>query len=194
MLDDTDREAIRNVLDFWFDEETKPRWYDSTDAFDALCRQRFAGLLDKAAQDELSDWEQSADGALALCLLLDQMPRNIFRGRPEAFATDSKAVAVAERAITQGFDRSLSDERRKFLYLPFMHSENLAEQERSIDLSKTLEDEETLSYAEDHADVIRRFGRFPHRNAIFGRQSTAEEEAFLKDGAKTYGQAPPEDD
>jgi uncharacterized protein (DUF924 family) len=189
MLSDTDHQAIAALLDFWFADETKPRWYDATPAFDDLCRQRFGDLAARAANGELLAWESTAEGALAVCLLLDQVPRNIFRGTAKAFATDDHAVAVASRAIDRGFDRNLDLERRKFFYLPFMHSERLEEQERSVTIAKDLGDEETLHYAEDHADIIRRFGRFPHRNAIIGRTNTPEEDAFLAEGAKTYGQS-----
>ena len=194
MPNESDQQAIRDLLDFWFDEKTKPRWYDSTSAFDALCRQRFGDLVEQASSGDLVVWEQTAEGALALCLLLDQMPRNLYRATPKAFATDQKAVGVAKHAIDRGFDQHLDLEKRKFLYMPFMHSEQLADQERSVELSKALDDENTLSYAEDHADIIRRFGRFPHRNAILKRQSTAQEKAFLADGAKNYGQAANEED
>ncbi|MDH3660297.1 MAG: DUF924 domain-containing protein, partial [Alphaproteobacteria bacterium] len=172
MLTENDRQAIGALLEFWFAEDTKARWYDSTKAFDELCRQRFGALVDKAAGGDLTAWEQSADGALAACLLLDQMPRNLFRGTAKAFATDPKTVEVAARAIERGFDQELELEKRKFLYMPFMHSERLADQERSVAISEGLNDENTLHYAEDHADIIRRFGRFPHRNAILGRKST----------------------
>ncbi len=184
-----DHQAIQNLLAFWFADENKKSWYDSTPAFDQLCQERFGALVDRAAKGDLSSWAETADGALALVLLLDQMPRNIYRGKPRAFQTDPDAVEIASRAIEHGFDRELEIERRKFLYLPYMHSEVLAEQERSVALSLALNDEETLSYAEDHADIIRRFGRFPHRNAILGRASTSEELAFLRDGAKDYGQS-----
>ena len=187
MTADDDRGAIQALLDFWFADETKACWYDATDAFDRLCRERFGDLVDRAARDDLAAWEGSANGALALCLLLDQMPRNLFRGTPRAFATDDAAVGVATRAIDRGFDQALDVERRAFLYLPFMHSEHLGQQERSVVLAATI-DENFLSYAIDHADIIRRFRRFPHRNAILGRPSTADEEAFLADGAKSYGQ------
>ena len=193
-MTEQDRQAIADLLDFWFADETKPRWYDSTKAFDDLCQQRFGGLVEQAADGKLKAWEQSADGALALCLLLDQLPRNLFRGTARAFTTDVKAAAMATRAIEQGLDQHLDLERRKFLYLPFMHSENLAEQERSVALAKAIGDHETLKYAEDHADIIKRFGRFPHRNGILGRTSTPAEEAFLAAGAKTYGQAPADND
>lgn len=184
-----DDQAIQDILTFWFADETKARWYDSTLAFDALCRDRFGALVDQARKGELAAWEESADGALALCLLLDQMPRNMFRGEPRAFETDPKAVVVANAAIEKGFDQQLGIERRKFLYLPYMHSEVLEDQERSVALSLVLNDENALAYAKDHADTIRRFGRFPHRNAILGRKSTEEEVAFLADGAKDYGQS-----
>ncbi len=189
MTTPADQQVIEGILAFWFADETKERWYDSTPAFDELCCDRFGALVEKAASDELAAWEKTAEGALALCLLLDQMPRNIFRGTPRAFETDPKAVEVASSAIAKGFDQKLDPERRKFLYLPFMHSEVLAEQERSVALSLALNDEKTIEYAEDHADIIRRFGRFPHRNAIVGRESSAEELAFLQDGGKDYGQS-----
>jgi uncharacterized protein (DUF924 family) len=184
-----DEQIIQGLLTFWFAEETKERWYDSTPVFDQLCCDRFGAMVEKAGKNELSAWEQTAEGALALCLLLDQIPRNIFRGTPRAFETDPKAVEVAKSAIEKGFDQELDVERRKFLYLPFMHSEVLAEQERSVALSLQIGDEKTQAYAEDHADIIRRFGRFPHRNTILGRESTEEELAFLQGGAKDYGQS-----
>lgn len=194
MSNEGDRQAIEAILDFWFAEETRPRWYESTEAFDELCRERFGDLVEKAEKGSLAAWEQSADGALAVCLLLDQMPRNLFRGTPKAFGTDDDAVAVTSRAIEKGFDQKLDAERRKFLYLPFMHSERLADQERGILVYKALGDEKSLDYALEHADIIRRFGRFPHRNPILGRESTPEEEAFLADGAKTYGQSTTDED
>lgn len=186
-------QAIQELLTFWFSKDTKKRWYASTPAFDETCISRVGNLVDQAAVGELDGWQASADGALALCLLLDQLPRNIFRGTPRAFETDPKAVTIASKAIENGFDRELEIERRKFLYLPFMHSEVLADQERSIELSLPLNDDNTLSYAKDHEAIIRRFGRFPHRNAILGRRSTDEEQAFLEDGAKDYGQSAKKD-
>ncbi|MEM9624641.1 MAG: DUF924 family protein [Pseudomonadota bacterium] len=194
MTTENDRRMIEEALDFWFAEETKPRWYDSTEAFDELCRKSFGNLNARAANGELTHWEETADGALALCLLLDQMPRNLFRGTPKAFSTDDQAAAVATRAIEKGLDQELDVERRKFLYLPYMHSERLADQERSIALAKALDDDNMIHHAGEHADIIRRFGRFPHRNSILGRVNTPEEAAFLADGAKTYGQSATDDD
>jgi uncharacterized protein (DUF924 family) len=189
MTDRSGNETVQEVLDFWFAEDTRKRWYDSTPAFDRLCRERFGALVDQAAAGRLDAWQATADGALALCLLLDQLPRNMFRGTPRAFETDAKAVAVAGSAIDRGLDQALDLERRKILYLPFMHSVVLADQERAVLLYQPLGDDYTLSFATDHADIIRRFGRFPHRNAILGRDSTAAERAFLEDGAKDYGQS-----
>lgn len=186
---ENDRQAIDDLLDFWFAEETKARWYQSTDAFDELCWDRFGDLTARAAGGELAHWEETAKGALAVCLLLDQMPRNLHRGTPKAFETDPEAVALSKRAITRALDQELDIERRKFLYMPFMHSEHLDDQERCVALAKALNDENMVQHAEEHADIVRRFGRFPHRNDIVGRESTAEEEAFLQDGAKTYGQS-----
>ncbi len=184
-----DEQAIQGLLTFWFDEDTKKRWYDATSVFDEICEQRFGMLAGQGAEGALDHWRTSAEGALALCLLLDQLPRNIHRGTPKAFTADPKAVAVARAAIEQGFDQNLDTERRKFFYLPFMHSEELAAQERSVELCTALGDENILLYAREHADVIQRFGRFPHRNAILGRASTEAEQAFLEAGAKTYGQS-----
>ena len=181
-------ETIRTLLAFWFAEETKARWYHATAEFDELCRRRFADPVEQAGRGALAAWQTTGDGALALCLLLDQMPRNIFRGSARAFATDPMALDVASRAIDQGFDQHLVPARRQFFYLPFMHSERLADQERSLALHRQLGDETGLAYAEDHARIIKRFGRFPHRNAIIGRRSTEDELAFLAAGARDYGQ------
>ena len=189
MTPSSDDSAIQAMIAFWFAAATKARWYKATVAFDDECRQRFAALHEAAKAGELAPWAMSADGALALVLLLDQIPRNIHRGTALAFETDPKAVTVAAAAIEQGFDQALDPEKRAFLYLPFMHSEVLADQERSLVLNQALGSEKALAYAVDHADIIRRFGRFPHRNAILGRENTEEEQAFLEAGAKTYGQS-----
>lgn len=189
MTNGKDDQAIQDLLTFWFSKETKARWYASTPVFDDHCRQRFGDLAAKAARGELTDWEQKADGALALGLLLDQIPRNIHRASPKAFENDPTAVDVVARAIERGLDRLLSEERRNVFYLPFMHSEKLADQERGVQLYTELGNENGLAYAKDHADIIKRFGRFPHRNKIVGRTSTEEEQAFLDAGAKDYGQS-----
>jgi uncharacterized protein (DUF924 family) len=130
----------------------------------------------------LAAWEATPERALALIVVLDQFPRNMFRGAARMFAADALALAVAKRAVARGFDQKLELPKRNFFYLPFMHAENLAEQESCVALSRQNADENTLKYAELHADIIRRFGRFPHRNAILGRSTTPEEQAFLDAG------------
>jgi uncharacterized protein (DUF924 family) len=180
-------DATRQVLDFWFgaptrdgDYEHRSSWFCAEPAFDAECLARFGALCAMAAADELGGLQNSAEGSLALVLLLDQFPRNIHRGRPEAFAADSKARQVSRRAIARGFDGKLPRLQRLFLYLPFEHSEDLADQDLAVRLIGSLGDEEQTYWVSRHRDVIARFGRFPHRNAILGRENTAEEEAFLK--------------
>jgi uncharacterized protein (DUF924 family) len=156
-------------------------WFKKDLAFDDEIKRRFLPTYEAAAAGKLTDWEQSAEGALALLLLLDQFPRNMFRGEARAFATDPLARAIASRAILNGFDGAYPD-LRSFFYLPFEHSENLADQERCIALNKAAGDADGLKWAEIHADIIRRFGRFPHRNAVLGRLTTPEEQAFLDGG------------
>jgi uncharacterized protein (DUF924 family) len=169
----------QDVLAFW--RAAGPaKWFAKDDAFDAEIGARFLATHEAAAKGLLS-WEETPEGALALLLLLDQFPRNMFRGTPRAYATDPLALAVAKRALARGFDTQLPA-LRVFFYLPFMHSEELADQERCVALVRGLGDEEALKFAVDHEDIIRRFGRFPHRNAILGRTTTAEEQAFLDGG------------
>ena len=158
------------------------RWFAKSDMFDALVRMRLLRLHEKAARGTLDAWDATAEGALALLILLDQAPRNMFRGTPRAFATDGRALAVADAAIRRGFDRRISPALRHFFYLPFEHSEDPAAQARCVRLMSRMRDADALRWAEIHADVIARFGRFPHRNAILGRASTQEEIVFLERG------------
>jgi uncharacterized protein (DUF924 family) len=157
------------------------RWFKKDASFDDEIRRRFLATHQAAAAGRLTEWENSAERALALLILLDQFPRNMFRGEARAFATDPLARAVASRAILNGFDGAFPD-MRSFFYLPFEHSENLADQERGIALYKAVGDTDGLKWAQIHADIIRRFGRFPHRNAALGRVTTPEEQAFLDGG------------
>jgi len=173
--------ARADVLAFWFEAGPK-KWFTKDAGFDAQIREKFLPTYEAAAQGWLADWEATAEGALALVIVLDQFPRNMFRGSPRAFATDALAHAVADRAVARGFDKQLGLPKRNFFYLPFMHSEALADQERCVDLCREAGDENTLKYAELHADIIRRFSRFPHRNAVLGRATTPEEQAFLDAG------------
>ncbi len=170
-----------DIIAFWR-EAGYERWYKKDEAFDADIRRRFLATWEAALAGTLDDWQTSDDGALALLIVLDQFSRNMFRGDPRAFAADAKARAVAERAIAEGRDQRIDRVMRQFVYLPFEHSETLADQERSVALFTALGDPENLRYAEIHADIIRRFGRFPHRNQVLGRQTTEAEAAFLADG------------
>jgi uncharacterized protein (DUF924 family) len=174
-------DGVRAVLAFWFSPETRDRWFEASEAFDAEVRRALGPWHDAAAAGRLETWRPSADGCLALCILLDQVPRNIFRGTSRAFATDAHALAVARHAIERGFDLALEDmDQRIHFYLPFEHSESLADQERAVALCRErIGEGEYLTYAERHREIIARFGRFPHRNAILGRASTPEEVAFL---------------
>jgi fatty-acyl-CoA synthase len=173
-----------DVLAFW--RAAGPdKWFNQNDAFDAEIRARFLATYGSAAAGRLTEWERSSEGALALIIVLDQFPRNMFRGGPRAFATDATARTVADRAIANGFDRSFGLPERRFFYLPFMHTENMTDQERSIALFKAAGDQEGLAHAQTHADVIRRFKRFPHRNEALGRATTPEERAFLEGGGFT---------
>jgi len=175
------------VLAFWFAESSKPLWFDSTPEFDQTLRERFAATYRAAAAGALADWEDTPSGALALVIALDQFPLNMFRGEPESFTHATAARSVADRAIARGFDKALTAEQRLFLYLPFMHGESLADQDRSVLLFERLGSNGSLRFARHHRDLIRRFGRFPHRNAILGRESTPEEIAYLASPEAFHG-------
>jgi uncharacterized protein (DUF924 family) len=169
-----------DVLAFW--REAGPdRWFTKDDAFDASVRDKFLATYEAAAAGELGAWEATPEGALALVIVLDQFPRNLFRGDARCFATDPLARAAASRALKRGYDQDVAAAERGFLFLPFMHSEDIGDQERCVALYREAGDE-NLSHAEQHRDIIRRFGRFPHRNALLGRTTTPEEQAFLDDG------------
>ncbi|GLR89240.1 DUF924 family protein [Bradyrhizobium iriomotense] len=169
------------VLAFWR-EAGDERWYKRDDAFDAEIRSRFLELWRRAANGDLSSWEASDDGALALVIVLDQFPRNMFRGDALTYASDEQAREVAGRALARGADGRVDSVLREFFYLPFMHSEHLPDQLHCVALFRKIDDSDNLKYAEEHADIIRRFGRFPHRNRILGRATTAEEQTFLDEG------------
>lgn len=172
--------APDEVVRFW--REAGPgRWFRRDDAFDADFRARFLPAHEAAAAGGLRDWPDTAEGALALVLLLDQFPRNAFRGTARVYATDAMARAAADAAIRRGLDQAVATELRQFFYLPFMHSEQLADLERCVALNEALGGE-SLRWARHHRDVVARFGRFPHRNAVLGRASTPEEERFLAEG------------
>lgn len=173
-------------LAYWFDPATKPKWFNGGAAFDEEVRAELGPLFERAAPGDLDGWAVETAGLLALVILFDQVPRNIHRGTPRAFATDPQALALARLAVDQGKDRGLSADERLFLYLPFEHAEDLADQDRSVALFRALGDQTYLDYAIRHRDVIARFGRFPHRNRTLGRASTAEELAFLEQPGSSF--------
>ncbi|MFT3729568.1 MAG: DUF924 family protein [Terricaulis sp.] len=172
--------APGEIVRFWRDAGPKA-WFAKDETFDGRCR-AFEKAHHAAARRELANWEMEAEGALALILLLDQIPRNIYRDSPHAFAADHLALGVTQRAIARGFDLAIAAELRAFVYLPFEHAEDLPLQEDSVRLMTAIGNEEYTRFARLHRDIIVRFGRFPHRNAILGRVSTPEELAFLVEG------------
>jgi uncharacterized protein (DUF924 family) len=184
-------ERARAMLDFWFGaegdtdrERHRAIWFKSTEAFDAEVGRNFLPDYEAAAAGALGAWEEAPEGALALVLLLDQVPRNVFRGTPRAYATDAAARAAADRALARGFDQMVPPAWRLFFYMPLHHSEDLDDQRRSVTLFATLPRNpdrrgSLRRYGQPYVEVIERFGRFPHRNAILGRPSTPEENAFM---------------
>lgn len=175
----TVRVAPAEIVSFWSDAGPD-KWFEQDEGFDQAIRLRFLPTYEAAANGELAVWEESVEGALALVLLLDQFPRNMFRGNARAFATDALARAAADRALARGFDQATDLAMRPFFYLPFMHSEALIDQDRCVRLYEALGDAEQLRYATEHRDVVQRFGRFPHRNRALGRDTTPAEQAFLE--------------
>ena len=178
-------QAWEPVLAFWFAPGMADRWFVKDAAFDAEVREGLGSLHEAATAGQCDDWIEDPRGSLALCILLDQVPRNLYRDDARAYASDAAALRVAKESIERGHDNKLSQVERLFLYMPFEHSETLADQETCVRLTAALdENPEWLDYAVRHRDLIARFGRFPHRNACLGRDNTAEEEDYLaKPGA-----------
>ncbi len=178
-----------DILKFWFEETPKKLHFNSNPGFDADIRQSFEDLAIETAAlctKNVHDWEGTPEGALALIIMLDQFPRNMYRGTAAAFTWDSSSLAIAKRCVEKGFDLKTPLDRRAFIYTPFMHSETLDDQRRSVSLAdQRLDDENTLFHAKAHMKVIEQFGRFPHRNEILGRQSTEEEVQYLSGGGYT---------
>ncbi|WP_292210243.1 DUF924 family protein [Mesorhizobium sp.] len=173
-------ERALSVSKFWRDAG-EHSWFEKNDAFDAEFRNRFLDLHYAAARRECDHWSEHAEGSLALMILLDQFPRNCFRGTGHMYATDPLARHFAEKAIAAGQDLALDEELRVFLYLPYEHSEHIADQLKSVDLT-TAKAQSYLKYAVEHLEIIQRFGRFPHRNRMLGRETTPEEQVFLDGG------------
>lgn len=187
-------ERARVLLDFWFGPPDDPErerhrdiWFKSTPEHDDTLRHLFLADHEQVASGALAAWEAAPDSSLALVLLLDQIPRNVFRATPRAYATDPAARAASDRALVRGFDAALPSAWRKFFYMPLHHSEDLADQRRAVALTASLPEQRDPNaerggnrrYGMPYVEVIERFGRFPHRNAILGRPSTAEEIAFM---------------
>jgi len=185
--------SAQQILSFWFegdDQAQQRRWFGKDEQTDARMRDEFMPDYQAAAAGQLSEWSTSASGSLALVILLDQFPRNLFRATPQAFATDAQARETARIAIARGHDQQLTPRQRMFVYLPFEHSEVLEDQLYSLTLFGSLQDAEDMTevvrYAHRHHEVIARFGRFPHRNAIVGRPSTVEELIFLQQPGSSF--------
>jgi uncharacterized protein (DUF924 family) len=186
MTNSEDLDAVRNVLNFWFSAPVREKWFEVDREFDSELKERFGVLLDKAISGDLDAWKQTAEGAVALVVLLDQMSRNIHRGTPRAFAGDARALEVSKDMIERGAEAELSHDHRYTLYMPFMHAEDIEAQEEGVRLFEKLGHEIALNYMKQHHDIVARFGRFPHRNDILGRETTAEEAEFLKQPGSSF--------
>lgn len=171
----TSAELIR----LWFSEPVQPLWFNSTPEFDAELREQYLDTYHAALNGELADWEETAEGALALVICLDQLPLNMFRGKAESFVGEAPSRQVATVAIERGFDQSLSDVQKAFLYMPFMHSEELADHDRVLVLFEKAGLTDNLQWARHHREIVVRFGHFPHRNKVLARESTPEELDYL---------------
>ncbi|MCK6419133.1 MAG: DUF924 domain-containing protein [Alphaproteobacteria bacterium] len=175
------RDSKQDVIVFWFEETQPAQWFQKNPDFDASVHARFLDVYEQACAGKFSDWALDPDGALALCLVLDQFPRNMFRNHARAYATDAQALLVAKQAIHRGFDQLLLPMKRRFLYLPFEHSEKLSDQKRSVELFASMQKDDPLGYeyALRHYAIIEKYGRFPHRNAVLQRENTPEEAEYL---------------
>lgn len=170
---------IHELIDFWFSGETSKLWFNSNPAFDQLLLEKYGALWQTAREGKLDHWGDSAEASLALVILLDQFPLNMFRGNAQSFATEEKSREIASHALAQALDQQLPMARRTFLYMPFMHSEDLEDQARSVQLFSQPGLEDNLRFAGHHYQIIERFDRFPHRNKILGRESSEEELEYL---------------
>ena len=172
-------DRISKVLSFWYSDEMKKQWFSSTPELDADIKQRFESLWEEAANHQLDSWKDSAEGCLALCIVLDQFPLNMFRDDVKSFQTEQQAVDIAKHAISNGFDNDIDDSRVSFLYMPLMHSEDMGDQDLSVESFERRKLDNNARFAEHHRGLVIEFGRFPHRNEVLGRKNTAEEIEYL---------------
>lgn len=180
------QDRIRDVLTFWFEESTPEQWFKKDDAFDAIIRERFLETYEEVVEGNHGDWRETAEGCLAEIIVLDQFSRNMFRNDPRAFEADPQARACLHHALARGFDEDMTVVQRKFLYLPLEHSEDAQDQVQAVELYTALGEVEALDYAVQHKVIIDRFGRFPHRNKVLGRESTEEEKEFLTQPGSSF--------
>lgn len=178
--------VVKDILEFWYSERVKPLHFVKNKAFDDEITEKFLSVYEQGVAGELESWKESAEGALALVILFDQFPRNMFRDTPKAFDTDTHALNIALEVIQKGWDKTMLNEHKTYLYMPFMHSEDLDMQNQGIQLFREAGLELNLKFAIAHKDIVEKFGRFPHRNDILGRQSTPEEVEFLKQPGSSF--------
>ena len=169
----------QQIIEFWFSDRIKNQWFSSTPELDKEIFRKYGSIFDDASIGMLDDWMNDPEGCLALIILLDQFPLNMFRDQAKSFQTERKAIEVAFNAINNKYDQKLERDKRVFLYMPFMHSENLSDQDMSVRLYTENRLEANIGFAEHHREIIRKFGRFPHRNKILKRESTDEEKHYL---------------
>ena len=169
----------RELIDYWYSEDMSSHWFNSTEEIDRQLREKYQSLWQTARDGQLDHWMDSPQGCLALIILCDQLPLNMFRGEAHSFSTESKAITVAHYAIEQGFNKLIPRQQLAFLYMPLMHSENLEDQDLAVSSFEQAGLDENAKFARHHREIVRRFGRFPHRNAILGRNSSEEELAYL---------------
>ena len=174
------------ILNFWFKKCKPEQWFKKNEDFDQMIENRFSSAIENAIAGNLDSWEKSETGCLALIILLDQFTRNVFRDTPRAFAGDKRAIALSKLCCDKDYLTNPDVQRRQFMLMPMMHSENLAVQDAALPLFKKYASEKDYEYAEKHRDIIARFGRFPHRNVILGRKSTNEELEFLKQPGSSF--------
>lgn len=175
-----DDELVSEIIDFWFSDEVRPMWFNSTPEFDALLHERYEQTWGRARAGVYDHWAQESLSALALVIILDQFPLNMFRQDARQYSTEAHARTIAGQLIDSGRDQRLSDRQKAFLYLPYMHSETLQDQDFAVEMYQKAGLEENLRFAHHHRDVVKRFGRFPHRNKVLGRQSSEDEIEYLK--------------